>query len=382
MRSILKLDFGCNLEHLLVEILFGQIFELPFPPYRQIYYGDLIVDGYKTNQEFSEALAEAIHFLFRKLSEFDAECFDRFSEWFSFHLSSIDWKWDWEKWNDVLDHPNTSHQRRFISEVIEQCIRLSYYERIIKIIPESFHILLPAKPGPSYSYSDSKVAHQILMKVYEKVSSDVLQEIINQSDFSSEEEKLDILIHVLLYRGHKCTTHILKLFERYLILLQSLITTTNLKICVLNAVQSFWINCPQNIIIIVDKLMTYCIVDNFSIEKWILSSKSGNQLKQYVLFFFFCFFSASNQFYSGYMWIILRKTIEKTRARLETIEKLIPQVENGEIKFEDDPNNPDAVKNRKVASLKQQKIQSGKELETLLMTTIIVCTFKFLYILF
>ena len=282
MKSILRLDFGAKVEHLLVEILFGQILELPRPPYKLIYYGDLIVDGYKTSKDFADALSEAVNILFHRLNELDTECFDRFSEWFSFHLSSIDWKWDWERWNFVLDHPDTSHQRIFIFEVIEQCIRPSYHERRSKTLPESFQILIPTKPSPTFAYADSHTATALLEKVFERATGDTLQEFLDDSDIATEDEKLEILFQVLLQRGHKSTTHILKLFERYLPLLQQLITTTSNKITVLNAVQNFWILSPQNIIVIVDKLMTYCIVDNISIVKWILSSKSGNQLRWYV----------------------------------------------------------------------------------------------------
>mgnify|MGYP005993400609 CR=1 FL=1 len=77
---------------------------------------------------------------------------------------------------------------------------------------------------------------------------------------------------------------------------------------------------------------------------------------------------------SGYVWIILRKTFEKTKARMETINGLIKQVESGEIKFEDDPRDPGAVKDRKLASLKQQRVQSAQELETLILTAITVCS--------
>ena len=286
MKAILKLDFKMEIEHLLVEIIFGQIFELPSPPYKQIYYGVLIVDGYKTSKPFADALAEAVNIIFRKLEDLDTECFDRFSEWFSFHLSSIDWKWDWEKWSDVLSHPESSHQRRFINEVIEQCIRLSYHEKAAKTLPESFHLLLPAKPTATYAYANSRNAAALLEKIYERASGEVLSSFLEGSDVP-EEERLEMLLQVLLHRGQKSSTHILKLFERYLTLLQSMISNTNQKIVTLSTVQSFWVNCHQNIIIIADKLMTYCIVDNVSIVKWILSSKSGSQLKQYVVFSIF-----------------------------------------------------------------------------------------------
>lgn len=279
MKNVLKLDFNTPIEYLVVEILFGQIFELPNPPYKQLYYEVLIVDGHKTSKSFSNALTEAIQIIFSRLNELDTECFDRFSSWFSFHLNSIDWKWDWDSWSDVIEYPETSHQKRFLCEVIEQCIRLSYHDKAVRTLPEKFHLLLPPRPTPTYAHANSEDASQILKKVEKRVGGDEIKELLDSLDIS-DDEKLEMFIQVILQRGHKSSTNVLRLFDRYLNLLQALITNTNQKIIVLNTIQSFWVNCQQNIIIIVDKLMTYCIVDNFSIIKWILSSKSGNQLKQ------------------------------------------------------------------------------------------------------
>ena len=74
------------------------------------------------------------------------------------------------------------------------------------------------------------------------------------------------------------------------------------------------------------------------------------------------------------MWIILRKTFEKTVARYDTIEHRIQQIEGGEIKFNDDPRDQEAVKERKLAVLGKQKDESSKEIETLLLTAIEVCS--------
>jgi len=338
---------------LLVESLFGQIFQLPTPSFKLIYYNCLMVDGYKAMKPFADTVQEGVDLLFGRLDQMDAECFDRFSEWFSFYLSSIDWKWDWENWTDVLEQPESSHQRRWIREVLEQCVRLSYQDRVARTLPEAFQVLLPVKPTPVFAYNETDVGDVLLERVYQRETGEELKQYLEGLDsVKSSEERLTLLLQVLLQRGHKSSTHILKLFERYLSLLQSMITTTSSKIVALQTVHSYWTNCPQNVIIIVDKLMTYCIVDNVSIVRWILSSKSAAFLKH------------------GFMWIILRKTFEKTLARFDTIKSRIRQVERGEIRFDDDPRDPEEIKLRKLAALEEQKDQSRDELESLLTVAI------------
>ena len=75
-------------------------------------------------------------------------------------------------------------------------------------------------------------------------------------------------------------------------------------------------------------------------------------------------------FSSGFMWIILRKTFEKTLARFDTIKSRIRQLEQGEIRFDDDPRDPEEIKLRKLAALEEQKDQSRDELESLLSVAI------------
>lgn len=40
----------------------------------------------------------------------------------------------------------------FVREVLERTMRLSYYEKIQKSVPNQFYSLLPEKPIPNYKY--------------------------------------------------------------------------------------------------------------------------------------------------------------------------------------------------------------------------------------
>ncbi len=44
------------------------------------------------------AVNQAVGILFKRMSELDNECFQRFSEWFSLHLNNTDWNWNLQEW--------------------------------------------------------------------------------------------------------------------------------------------------------------------------------------------------------------------------------------------------------------------------------------------
>src|SRR3990167_9081177 len=210
-----------------------------------------------------------------RLNKINAECFDRFLECFSLFVSNIEnWKWDWEEWKCVLEHGESSNQKRFIIEAIEQCMRLSYYERIQKILPESFKPLLPPQPQTSYSFATNEIACNLLEKLKIRADEAQILEFLNENQFESEEEKLTIFFQVLLFHGSKSSTHIIKLFERYLKIIHQFSQPQHNKLLILDIVQSFWQKSTQNIIIIIDKMMSFRIVDNLSIAQWILSKKT------------------------------------------------------------------------------------------------------------
>lgn len=77
--------------------------------------------------------------------------------------------------------------------------------------------------------------------------------------------------------------------NRYHALLRSLAGTVQARLAVTTAVGEFWKNSPQHIIITLEKLMTYRIVDAHSIVQWIFSHQVLPFFKQcapaHLLFF-------------------------------------------------------------------------------------------------
>ena len=80
-------------------------------------------------------------------------CFTRLINWISYHLSNFQFRWSWEDWAEAaaatdLDAPKPF----FIREVFQKCMRLSYHQRMVEIVPESFQPLLPRPPKSVYKF--------------------------------------------------------------------------------------------------------------------------------------------------------------------------------------------------------------------------------------
>ena len=73
-----------------------ELFFLPYPPFRRIYYGLIFMELCKESREYMPGvLARAIHIIYDRLNELDVECYIVFTEWFAHHLANFDYKWLW-----------------------------------------------------------------------------------------------------------------------------------------------------------------------------------------------------------------------------------------------------------------------------------------------
>lgn len=120
-------------------------------------------------------MGAAIDSLFRNLENLDPECRERFAAWFSHHLTNFDLKWAWEHWEYVLENENSAKfQAKWLREVLERVVRLLYFERVMKVIPEKFHRFMPTKPVFNFPYEGN---FQIEFKLKKRICRDFFSEI-------------------------------------------------------------------------------------------------------------------------------------------------------------------------------------------------------------
>lgn len=142
------------LEYCIVEVIFSELFHMPSPRYLEICYGSIMIELCKLQPStLPQVLAQATEILFMRIDSMNTSCFDRFVNWFSYHLSNFQFRWSWDDWDSCLllepEHPRP----KFIQEVLQKSLRLSYYQRIKDMMPETYDRLLPAIPAPDYKYT-------------------------------------------------------------------------------------------------------------------------------------------------------------------------------------------------------------------------------------
>jgi nuclear cap-binding protein subunit 1 len=86
-------------EDVVVDAVFAQLFQLPVPEHKHIYYHSVLTETCKlAPAAIAPSLGRAIRFLFRNVEKMDLELAMRFLDWFAHHLSNFGFTWKWTEW--------------------------------------------------------------------------------------------------------------------------------------------------------------------------------------------------------------------------------------------------------------------------------------------
>jgi nuclear cap-binding protein subunit 1 len=254
-------------------------------------------------------------------------------------------------------------KRRFMRRALELEIRLSYFERISKTLPDQMQdldaqALPPSAPGPNFRYDDPGKSMRtdncpfhlciLLGQPHHDAAQSVLnllrgrakvEDVISHLDSlksnleTSEDMHINvdrvvrsIAIQSLLNIGSRSFSHLLNAIERYLPLLRSIATGTastsgqpESKAEILSEAASFWKHNSQMVEIVFDKLMQYQIVDPTDIVLWTFANEFVEDDKT----------NASH--YAGLNWDLLKAAIDKANGRV-----LIAKAKVAALRKEDD----------------------------------------------
>ena len=317
------------LEYCIIEVIFGNLFRLPVSPHLELFYGSLLVELCKTQQtSIPGVLAQATELLYERIDTMNTTCLHRFINWLSYHFSQFQYKWTWDDRVDLTEASADSPQRKFLIEVLGKCIRSSYYDGILKVVPESLHVLVPPRPEFCYRYDEKtgpspghehakelvdsikakKPMDELLMLV-DKIPTHALDEEdmeYSQDDPQVPSLKIDVCFQVMLRAGVKSVSHTFKALDKFEKLLRCAVTNEVDEQHCLGVLHSFWQLHPQMIHIVTEKLIRMKIVHSKSFVNWLFSKEMANDFQR------------------SYLWEILhsvlrkvKKQIEKTKGELE-----------------------------------------------------------------
>lgn len=316
------------LNYMIIEVIFGHLFQLPRPQHVELFYGSLLLELCKLQQStLPPVLIQAVEMIFERLGTMKTSCIERFVKWFSYHLSNFQFSWAWQDWLDCLDDNPESPKIKFIRETLQRCMRLSFHQRTIDIVPEQFYKLVPNKPSPIFKYEEadpplfgSEYAQIITKKIRERATAEDILRTLNTVPNPSKDEtmpvassssttnntdltytmlQIDLFFSSLLWVGSKSFTHSFAVLGKYHSLFKILIESEEQQVQVLKSMFEVWSNHQQMMVVLVDKLVKTQIVECSAVANWIFSSELGGELTNF------------------YVWEILTSTIEKMNRQVE-----------------------------------------------------------------
>ena len=147
-------------EDVVVDAVFSQLFLLPNPEHKLVYYHSVLTEACKlAPAAIAPSLGRAIRYLYRNVYRLDLELVNRFMDWFSHHLSNFGFTWKWTEWVEDVLQPDIHPSKAFITGAIDKEIRLSFAQRIKNTLPEPYQALIgPEKENevPDFKFADDR----------------------------------------------------------------------------------------------------------------------------------------------------------------------------------------------------------------------------------
>jgi nuclear cap-binding protein subunit 1 len=150
-------------EDVAVDTVFSQLFQLPVPECKLVYYHSVLTEACKlAPAAIAPSLGRAIRFLYRNSERMDLALGYRFIDWFSHHLSNFGFTWKWAEWVDDVELHDLHPRKWFLRGALDKEVRLSFAQRIQKTLPEAYQPLVgpeKEKDVPDFKFSDPGKLH-------------------------------------------------------------------------------------------------------------------------------------------------------------------------------------------------------------------------------
>eukprot|EP01132_Coremiostelium_polycephalum_P000544 gene544-686_t len=314
-RFLYSLPVPFEVDDIVVEVILGEIFRLPEPAFKEIYYSSLFIDFFKTQPTIIPVFAYAINTLFENIQQLDVEAVKKFSLIFAHHLSNFDYKWIWVDWAPVLQEETTDTQtllkRNFIKQVLESIVRLSYLDKIKGLLPEAYGPYLPTAPNPTFKFlkpdsqeeSKEMIAESHKLLLYFKTKEPLEKIVSHISNIPNEINIVELLTKCVLQLGVVSFSHLTNAIERYITLFKTVLRTPQDRYECIRSIFDFWRNSHQHIVIAIDKFVTFKIIYP---HDTIVAFTNPKQIQDIT---------------EGYTWEIIHNSIQKTIIIIDTLTK-------------------------------------------------------------
>ncbi|RCI08094.1 hypothetical protein L249_6278 [Ophiocordyceps polyrhachis-furcata BCC 54312] len=280
-------------EDVAVDTVFSQLFLLPKPECKVVYYHSVLTEACKlAPAAIAPSLGRAIRYLYRNSSRMDLELSHRFLDWFSHHLSNFGFTWKWAEWADDALLPDLHPRKWFLLGALDKEVRLSFAQRIRKTLPDAYQPLIGEdkdKDVPDFKFNDadtpfSAEGRELGALLKRKASDEDIQDVIDRVETQARERGLnplvastDVFMTTICWVGSKSLSHVLAYVDRTKGRLDDAgAASPAARTQIMTAVMSYWHAHPGVALSIVEKLLNYSILSPQTIIDWTLVSDGAN----------------------------------------------------------------------------------------------------------
>ncbi|KAL2258905.1 hypothetical protein VTK26DRAFT_7610 [Humicola hyalothermophila] len=279
-------------EDVAVDAVFSQLFQLPNPEHKLVYYHSVLTEACKlAPAAIAPSLGRAIRFLYRNSPRLDYELAYRFMDWFSHHLSNFGFTWKWTEWVDDVELPDVHPRKAFILGAIDKEIRLSFAQRIKNTLPDPYKELISPdkeKDTPDFKFANddtpfaaegSEIAALLKRKAPEEEVDAVIQRIQSLAidrEIDALVASTDVFVTCVLHVGSKSLSHVLAAIERTKDRLADFGAASDAaRNQIISATMAYWSAHPGVAVVIIEKLLNYSILSPATVINWVLINRAG-----------------------------------------------------------------------------------------------------------
>ncbi|KAI1823171.1 MIF4G like-domain-containing protein [Xylaria intraflava] len=282
-------------EDIAVDAVFSQIFQLPTPEHKLVYYHSVLTEACKiAPAAIAPSLGRAIRYCYQNIHRLDLELSCRFLDWFTHHLSNFGFMWKWTEWAEDVNLPDSHPCKSFILGALDKEIRLSFAQRIKGTLPEPYQALIgPEKEQdtPEFKFNNedtpfSAEGKELAALLKRKAPDEEIQPIIDRIHSAALDQAIDPLVTstdvfmtAVCWVGSKSLSHVLACIERTKDrLLDAGAASEAARAQIITAVMNYWSAHPGVAISIVEKLLNYSIITPGTVVDWALvGDRAGPQ---------------------------------------------------------------------------------------------------------